>query len=168
MQDSRVFKLVLICGGPSQERGISLNSARSVMDHLKSPYIEMTSLYVDADRQFHLISSAQLYSNTPADFDFKLFQTATKLTSSALESIMKKADLVFPVIHGIFGEDGELQTQLERYQVPFVGNSSVCCQWMFHKHQAAETLRGYGFTTLPQLMISKDQKESLSSILPSG
>lgn len=31
----RVLKLGLICGGPSAERGISLNSARSVLDHLQ-------------------------------------------------------------------------------------------------------------------------------------
>jgi D-alanine-D-alanine ligase-like ATP-grasp enzyme len=39
------MRVRVICGGPSAERGISLNSARSVTDHL--------------------------YSNTPSDFDFK-------------------------------------------------------------------------------------------------
>lgn len=34
-EDSRVLKVGLICGGPSAERGISLNSARSVLDHIE-------------------------------------------------------------------------------------------------------------------------------------
>ncbi len=159
MQASRLFKLAVICGGPSQERGISLNSARSVMDHLKSSYLEIIPLYVDYAKQFYRISLAQLYSNTPADFDFKLQQTATKLDSSALEQLLKSVDLVFPVIHGAFGEDGELQALLEHYQIPFIGHSHACCKWMFRKYQAAETLRGQGFATLPQVVISKQQKD---------
>lgn len=149
-----IFKLAVICGGPSQERGISLNSARSVMDHLKSSSIEIVPIYVDYQKHFYQISPAQLYSNTPADFDFKLSQTAIKLNSSTLKELLKSVDLVFPVIHGTFGEDGEIQALLEEYDVPFVGHSSASCKWMFRKHQAAETLRSHGFPTLPQAFLS--------------
>lgn len=160
MQTPLIFKLAVICGGPSQERGISLNSARSVMDHLKGPSLDIIPIYVDCQKQFHRISPAQLYSNTPADFDFKLSQTASKLDPIALGQLLKSVDLVFPVIHGAFGEDGELQALLEDFHVPFVGHSSACCQWMFRKHQAAETLRSHGFTTLPQLVLSRQRKYS--------
>ena len=43
----RNFKLALICGGPSSERGISLNSARSLLDHLKSSSLEIIPIYVN-------------------------------------------------------------------------------------------------------------------------
>lgn len=157
MADLRPFKLALICGGPSQERGISLNSARSVMDHLTSELLTVIPIYVDYQKQFYKISTGQLYSNTPADFDFKLKQTATKLDKHALEDMLKSVDLVFPVIHGAFGEDGELQSLLESLQVPFVGNSSACCRWMFRKDQAAKTLRENGFATLPQAVFKKGE-----------
>src|SRR5208283_3125183 len=100
MLNGRPFRLAVICGGPSQERGISLNSARSVMDHLKSPFLTIVPLYVDYQKQFYQISPAQLYSNTPADFDFKLKEMATKLDHQALKDLLKSVDLVFPVIHG--------------------------------------------------------------------
>jgi hypothetical protein len=35
MKKRRVLKVGLVCGGPSAERGISLNSARSVLDHIQ-------------------------------------------------------------------------------------------------------------------------------------
>lgn len=152
------FRLAVICGGPSQERGISLNSARSVLDHLKSPSLEIIPIYVDVRKQFYQISPAQLYSSTPSDFDFKLGQTASKLDPFALEQLLKSVDLVFPVMHGAFGEDGEIQEFLEQLNIPFIGNSSECCKWMFPKHQAAETLRGQGFDTLPQLLLSTPMK----------
>ena len=34
-EKGRILRVGLICGGPSAERGISLNSARSVLDHIQ-------------------------------------------------------------------------------------------------------------------------------------
>lgn len=156
MRESQIIKLALICGGPSHERGISLNSARSVMDHLSDSSIEIIPLYVDALKRFYRISNAQLYSNTPSDFDFKLNQQDHELTLASLHKILKDVDLVFPVIHGSFGEDGELQAILESFQVPFVGQSHAACNEMFPKHRANKTLRKNGFATFPQIVISQD------------
>lgn len=145
------FRLAVICGGPSQERGISLNSARSVLDHLSRPEVEIIPIFVDWRKKFYLISTGQLYSNTPSDFDFKLNNTGNALDDEDLQKILRSVDLVFPVIHGNYGEDGELQELLESLKVPFVGHSSACCKGMFNKHIASEKLRAHGFPTLPQL-----------------
>ena len=157
LKEHSCFKLVLLCGGPSLERGISLNSARSVMDHLSHLDVEILPLYVDIHLNFYQISPFQLYSNTPADFDFKLQQTATYLPVEKLKKLLKESTLVFSVIHGAFGEDGELQSFLEQENIPFIGNSSSTCKKMFCKHQAAALLHEQGFLTLPQLFVSSDQ-----------
>lgn len=147
------LKIAVLCGGPSLERGISLNSARSVMDHLSSKDIEIMPIYFDARRNPYKISKAQLYSNTPSDFDFKLQQTATPLSKSALVSALKAVDLVFPVMHGKFGEDGEIQSFLERHNIPFVGSSSVSCKKAFDKFIANEHIKQHGFFTLPSAVL---------------
>lgn len=151
-----MFKIALICGGPSQERGISLNSARSVLDHLSCEAIEIVPIYVDSNKHFYALSSAQLYSNTPADFDFKLNQTAKRLDRSALADLLRSVDLTFPVIHGTFGEDGELQAILEEIDVPFVGASHSSCKQMFCKYNANQILKQAGFPTLPSLLLTPD------------
>src|SRR3989338_5978059 len=102
--------LAVICGGPSPERGISLNSARSVLDHLESGDIDIIPIYFDSRKRPYKISKAQLYSNTPADFDFKLRQTATPLTEKTLIKFLRSADITFPIMHGPFGEDGGIQS----------------------------------------------------------
>lgn len=38
-EGDRVLRVGIICGGPSPERGISLNSARSVLDHVQVVYV---------------------------------------------------------------------------------------------------------------------------------
>lgn len=147
------LKIGLICGGPSLERGISLNSARSAMDHLESEKIEIVPVYFDSKRKPYKISKAQLYSNTPSDFDFKLHQTATPLTEKTLASLLKTTDIVFPVMHGPFGEDGQIQAFLEKHHIPFVGSGSVACKKAFDKFNANEFIRQHGFFTLPSALL---------------
>ncbi|WP_068467031.1 D-alanine--D-alanine ligase family protein [Candidatus Protochlamydia phocaeensis] len=151
-----MFKIAVICGGPSRERGISLNSARSVLDHLSSDEIEIVPIYVDCQRRFYVISQAQLYSNTPADFDFKLAQTAKALGQEEMAQLFEQIDLVFPLIHGSFGEDGQLQAILEGLGARFIGPDSKSCQEMFCKYSAANRLKKEGFATLPSLLLSPD------------
>ncbi|MBL0343001.1 MAG: hypothetical protein IPP71_20305 [Bacteroidetes bacterium] len=38
---------------------------------------------------------------------------------------LKKVDIVFPVMHGTYGEDGGIQSFLEKYDIPFIGSTSV-------------------------------------------
>ena len=132
-----------MCGGPSLERGISLNSARSVLDHLGSQNVTIVPIYFNEKKQPFKISTAQLYSNTPSDFDFKLSKSS--LSKSAFVRILKSVDIVFPCMHGAFGEDGEIQSFLEKYDIPFLGSGSKACKVAFDKYKANEYIRSLGF-----------------------
>ena len=148
------MRIAVICGGPSAERGISLNSARSVMDHLTPLGWEIVPFYCDVSKNFYQLSPSQLYSNTPSDFDFKLKHTAIPLSESQFIEACRKTDIMFPAIHGAFGEDGELQELLERHNIPFVGSPSKACRLMFDKGIANQHLAKHGFSTLPNCRIS--------------
>lgn len=154
--------LILICGGPSLERGISLNSARSVMDHLEGTGVELSYLYVSLDYQFYKLSRAQLYSNTPADFDFKL--PARSLSLEETLAILKQGDLIFPLIHGTYGEDGQLQRFLEEHGLPFLGCKSSTCETIFDKYTLRTHLQAAGYPTLNALKLDF-KTESLGEIL---
>ncbi|MDR3424469.1 MAG: hypothetical protein P4M13_05250 [Alphaproteobacteria bacterium] len=149
------MRISLICGGPSAERGISLNSARSAMDHLTPLGWEIVPFYCDLERHFYRLSPSQLYSNTPSDFDFKLAHTAQPLTESEFIAACRETDLVFPAIHGAFGEDGQLQELLEAHDIPFVGSPAAACRLMFDKAIANTHMAQHGFATLPNCRIDE-------------
>ncbi|KAI7752162.1 hypothetical protein M8C21_002702, partial [Ambrosia artemisiifolia] len=92
-EKGKVLKVGLVCGGPSAERGISLNSARSVLDHIQGDDLHVSCYYIDPNLNAYAISSAQVYSNTPADFDFKLesvaqgFDTLTEFAEHLAASV---------------------------------------------------------------------------------
>lgn len=157
-------RVAVLCGGPSLERGISLNSARSVLDHLESETTEIVPVYFDHLKQAYNISTAQLYSNTPSDFDFKLRTTAKKLNTQQLVRLLRSVDIVFPAMHGPFGEDGQIQSFLEKYNIPFVGSSSAACKQAFDKHIANEYIRSHGFFTLPSLVLQIHKKNHRTAI----
>ncbi len=138
-------KIAILCGGPSLERGISLNSARSVMDHLGSLGVEIVPIYFSETKKPYQISTGQLYSNNPSDFDFKLKTTGKELTQTGLLKILKSVSIVFPCIHGTFGEDGEIQSFLEKNNIPFIGSGSKSCKMAFDKYKANEYIRSLGF-----------------------
>ncbi len=147
------MKIAVLCGGPSLERGISLNSARSVLDHVRSDDVEIIPIYFDQKRRAFQISPAQLYSNTPSDFDFKLAETGKPLSERALIALLKKVTLVFPAMHGAFGEDGTIQAFLAKHNIPHVGSPEIAGKRVFDKHKANEYIAEHGFFTLPSLAL---------------
>lgn len=157
-------RVAVLCGGPSLERGISLNSARSVLDHLASDTTEIVAIYFDQKKQAYHISPSQLYSNTPSDFDFKLKTTARALSTHQLVQLLKKVDIAFPAMHGPFGEDGQIQALLEKHHIPFVGSSSEACKRAFDKHNANEFIRARGFFTLPSLVLQIHKRDHAHKI----
>lgn len=160
------MKIALLCGGPSLERGISINSARSVLDHLQDKDIEICPVYFDYQKNPYLLSKSQLYSNTPSDFDFKLKKTAKPLTKPELVKYLKSVDIAFPVMHGPFGEDGTIQHFLEKNKIPFVGTGSEACKKAFDKYNANQFLRQSDFFALPSAILKiyhKDHKQIIDN-----
>lgn len=148
-------RVAIICGGPSSERGISLNSARSLFDNLDAEKYELTLLYVNPKLKFFQINETEIYSNTPLDFDYKLKNGKKVLNQSKLTKLLKKMDVVFPAIHGTYGEDGQLQTLLEKIGVPYLGSSPRACLNTANKHLCQQVLKKHGFFTLKDFVVKK-------------
>ena len=151
------FCVALIFGGPSAERGISLNSARSVIDHLDD--FDIIPIYYNLRKEAFLIDRNQLYSNTPSDFDFKIDSLGKALNDAELVELLKSASITFPVIHGAFGEGGELAKFLEQNNIPFIGSSSRASAVAFDKFDAGWHLERKGFYSVPSMLLDDIKEE---------
>ncbi|MDR1494982.1 MAG: hypothetical protein LBI29_03020, partial [Rickettsiales bacterium] len=157
IKKTKDFIVAILCGGPSPERGISLNSARSVVDHLEDENIKIRIFYVNRNLKFFSIDEKQLYSNTPSDFDFKLSSSGDGgLSEGEFLNRLREVDMVFPVIHGYYGEDGGIQQLLEKNHIPFLGCSSKACRSGFDKIEASTILSRNGFYTFPFISFSEN------------
>ena len=151
----RPYKVGLLIGGPSTERAISLNSARSVLDHLEGDGIVVDPIiYFDTERRAWRLAGparAKVYSNTPQDFDWSLpagdSPARTPLLTNSrvpledqLATALREADIVLPVMHGVFGEDGGIQEILAERNIPFVGSPHDACELAFDKFNVQKKL----------------------------
>ncbi len=143
-----MLQFALLTGGPSRERGISLNSARSFLDHTEGLSLEVEIFYLAPSGLFYPLQRGQVYSNTPADFDFKIVLQRGMQPLELCQHLQSKV-LVVSLIHGAYGEDGTVQALLEEHQIPYFGSSSAACRRLFHKGEAKRFLQQHHFATLP-------------------
>lgn len=144
--------IYLLFGGPSSERSISLNSARSIYDHLLAlENISVNLIYIDPDLTCYAIEHFWLYCNTLEDFSFKLSQEKSRTIEQILLDAKEQNALLWPLLHGTFGEDGQLQQMLEQKKIPFIGSNASTCQKLFKKSKALEFLGQYSLAPGPFL-----------------
>lgn len=120
-------RVLLLCGGQSDEHDVSLASARSVLEatggldvtplviardgRLLSPSASRTTLGLPAPE-----AAADAAGAVPAQGD------ADVGVAGALSPLRAQFDVVFPLLHGPYGEDGSVQGLLKTMGIPFVGS----------------------------------------------
>jgi D-alanine-D-alanine ligase len=108
---SKRVRVAVLLGGRSSEHEISLESARSVLEALDPERYETVTVEIGRDGRWEL--------GTGSD-DGSVAETLPVPTSK-VPATLGEVDVVFPVLHGPFGEDGTVQGLLELAGVPYVG-----------------------------------------------
>jgi D-alanine-D-alanine ligase len=129
-------RVALIFGGRSPEHDVSILSARSVAAAAPRPRVEVLPICMARDGVFvepHR-SGSILAGKASSDTGDPAFSFETWWRSG-------RADIVFPLIHGVGGEDGALQGYLESINAPYLGSgvaaSAVCMDKAHMKHAFA-------------------------------
>jgi D-alanine-D-alanine ligase len=118
----RRLKVAVLAGGRSSEHDVSLSSGAAVRDGLLSAGHEVISVQIGHDGAWRREGDAERIALTPG--------------AGVLD-----ADVVFPVLHGRFGEDGTVQGLLEMLGVAYVGSgvaaSALCMDKVLFKELMA-------------------------------
>ena len=104
-------KLGVIFGGMSTENKVSVVSANSVLKNLNKEKYEIHPIYIDDKGKWY-------------NYIGKTEEIEIKGNIKQIENIvqeLKKLDIIFPVLHGLYGEDGTIQGLLELLKIPYVG-----------------------------------------------
>ena len=117
----------MLAGGPSGEHEVSLASGAAVREGLEASGHDVVA--VEIDRAGHWSADGQAVTIDPA--------------GGLLE-----ADVVFPALHGPFGEDGTVQGLLEAARVPYVGAGVLCAALCMDKVLFKDLI---GHAGLPQV-----------------
>ena len=133
-------------GGRSSEHDISVASARSVVDALDPERYDVHAIEIGQDGRWHLEPVAEQGRigegggalPVPAD-----------TSSSPFEGV----DVVFPVLHGPFGEDGTVQGFLELAEVAYVGAGVTASALCMDKDLFKAVMRDKGVPVVDSITI---------------
>jgi D-alanine-D-alanine ligase len=123
---SRRIRVAVLLGGRSSEHDISVASAESVLESLDPDRYEPVTVEIDREGKWQLGSgeSRALERGAVAEIGAGEAQTAVETLPVPTESVpaaLGEVDVVLPILHGPFGEDGTVQGLLELAGVPYVG-----------------------------------------------
>jgi D-alanine-D-alanine ligase len=137
----REHNILLVAGGDSAERDVSLSSSHGIAKALRErghrvlvcdparPQIAPTE-YDEA-----IFGEAKIGAEPPV-IDIDLHAAREGFIQMLLQLDTFRVDLVFMGLHGGAGENGTIQAVLEYLGVPFTGSSSAACSFAMDKHRA--------------------------------
>ncbi len=153
-------RVALIFGGRSPEHEVSIVSARNVFLQLQNAGFETIAVGVDRTGTWHIGAEAfRILCNPPAE---KPSQKTDY--EGLLKLILERVDVVFPLIHGVSGEDGCLQGLCELLDIAYVGGDVLNMSLTWDKLATRTLLRQNNVPQPEFLALFRDQYEADISI----
>lgn len=173
----RKIKLGVIFGGRSGEHEVSLMSARSVLSVLDTKKYDITQIGIDHDGKWwsgENTLEALEKGNTnnlypvfllPEPGSTILFKRSYNGNSETIQPA-SELDVVFPVLHGTFGEDGTLQGFFEMADVAYVGAGVLGSSVGMDKGIFKDVMRSHGIPVVDWITCTrKDIKKDMTAIV---
>jgi D-alanine-D-alanine ligase len=124
-------RIAVILGGRSSENAISVASATSVIDALERSGNDVVAVQIDRSGTWQLGAGR------------KALESGERLPGKEIATTLSDVDVVFPVLHGPFGEDGTVQGLLELAGVPYVGAGVLASALCMDKDVFKSVLRDH-------------------------
>ncbi len=119
--------VLVLCGGKSAERLVSLVSARTVVESLDAKKFKIRLIHIGTDNGWREVPAERLLAETAEKLHkgggsiARLRRGGRNIDPWTLLTSLGRNDCVFPVLHGPMGEDGTIQGMLELAGCPYVG-----------------------------------------------
>lgn len=166
------LNLGIIFGGKSAEHEISLISANNIITNADKNKYEIYPIGINKNGEFLLFSGndyildaqdakkVRLNNNgTPITFNFGENQEIIGISDKNLKI---KLDVIFPVLHGTFGEDGTIQGLLEMANIPYIGTNVLGSAIGMDKEITKKILENSGIKTAKFLSFLSSEKEKIN------
>lgn len=167
------IRVGVIFGGRSAEHEISLLSAKNVVDALDKTKYEPVLIGIDKSGEWHVRDAFQYLLNADNPKKVRLHgakgQVALvsnpenrSLVNLSQKGLSEPLDVIFPVLHGTYGEDGAIQGLLRMAGVPFVGPGILGSAIGMDKDVMKRLLRDAKLNVAKFITLDVSEKDELS------
>jgi len=172
----------LLFGGLSTEHEVSLSSARNVYKALDKSKYDVSLIRIDKQGYWHLdatpdrlLGTADVAGQLAAEATETVFPTPApeigqllpvqrddgQVAQLSQEGNHQKIDVIFPVLHGINGEDGTIQGLLKLVNIPFAGASVLGSAVGMDKDVMKRLLRDAGLPVPKFIVVPRPRRDAL-------
>ena len=143
------MKVVLLLGGSSPERLVSIASGRGIVRALREIGHKVT--VVDPAQGNHQVPEEELFSQSvgevPPRQEFFESLSPANYIRAIESSVFDDVDVAFIILHGKYGEDGIIQSLLELRGVPYTGSGVMASALAMDKAMSKKLFRHHGIPT---------------------
>jgi len=151
-------RVIILFGGRSAEHEVSILSARNVLAALDRSLYEPVLIGIDKQGRWRA-QSERLLTSASGDprrltLEAEAPTVAVATTPSSITQLLDRDDVIFPVLHGTYGEDGTVQGLLELADVAYVGAGVLGSAIGMDKDVAKRLLRDAGIPVVDFRVVS--------------
>jgi len=146
--------IAILMGGYSSEYEISLASGNVVYDILKkNKKFNFYKIIISVDKWYHI------------DIDNSIYEIDKKNFTIIKNNKIVNFDLVFNTIHGIPGENGEIQRYFDNLKIPQTSSESDVAELTFNKNNCKNKLKEIEIITPKSLLLNIEDEINVDNIL---
>ena len=151
-------RVAILCGGPGSEHEISCLSASGVLSAIDRSAYEPILIGITREGKWMAL---------PMDYPLAINDgTLPSVTGNFPEVIRGTKglsvdgkdlaiDVIFSVLHGTYGEDGQLQSDLDQLGIPYVGSGAVASELAMDKSDAKSLFAKAGIAIAPGITVTE-------------
>jgi D-alanine-D-alanine ligase len=148
------LRVVVLSGGPSRERVVSVKTGAAVARALADRGHDVLPVTIGADGRWSL--PAPETRGLPGAASGELARApAAAFAELSSRGDAAAIDVVFVALHGAFGEDGTVQGFLETVGVPYTGSGVAASAFAMDKERTKEILSHHGIATAPWVAVDR-------------
>ena len=156
-------RVAILCGGPGSEHEISCLSAGGVLSAIDRTEYEPILIGITPDGKW--MALPQDYSLALVDGKLPSvsgnFPVVGRSNSGfTLDGAPLQIDVIFPVLHGTYGEDGQLQSDLDPLGIPYVGSGAVASELAMDKSDSKKFFSAAGIAIAPGITVTESEWKS--------
>ena len=162
------MKIVVLCGGLSNERDVSITSGSCVARSLRERGHSVVLLDMFLGYGGDCSDPTKLFDEQQQDLRYSVGEETPDIASLIASgdgsrlgknviSICRAADIVFLALHGEDGEDGKIQATLDMYGVKYTGSGYLGSALAMNKELSKTLFNAAGIPTAPAITLRKGE-----------
>ena len=153
-------RVAILCGGPGSEHEISCLSAGGVLSAINRGEYEPILIGISRQGDWMVLPldyPLSLDNGTLPSVSGNYPEVTRGKNGITVDGAQLVVDVIFPVLHGTYGEDGQLQSDLDQLGIPYVGSGTVASEQAMDKSDAKSFFSSAGIAIAPSITVTENE-----------